>query len=74
MLQYLGILKKEPNEDADDEDESVQGEADLEDESGDQNLEGPKMTQLNGPVLDPTFVGRGDKGSKGKRNVKKVRC
>ena len=21
---------------------------------------GPKMTQLNGPVLDPTFIGRGE--------------
>lgn len=54
-----GILKNTDAE-SEDEDEKQEQALDLDDELGQQNQNGPKMTQLNGPVLDPTFTGRGE--------------
>ena len=67
------MKKGEPNEDEDDDEDNSDREPDLDDELGDQKVGGPKMTQLNGPVLDPTFVGReGKKGAKRKGKTRKV--
>ena len=67
------MKKGEPNEDEDDDEDVSDREPDLDGELGDQKVGGPKMTQLNGPVLDPTFVGREDKkGSKRTGKSRKV--
>lgn len=76
MFSVLGILKNTDAE-SEDEDEKQEQALDLDDELGQQNQNGPKMTQLNGPVLDPTFTGRGENKFSarlkiGKKSKKKV--
>ena len=60
----LGILKKpaEPKSDDDEEDAAKKAKLKIgEDPTEKEDVpEGPQMTTLSGPVLDPTFLGRGD--------------
>jgi len=69
-----GILKNSDQTGEDEEEEEPEPNIpDLDDELLNKKPAGPKMTQLNGPVLDPTFVSRDSKGGSQFKKLGKVK-